>query len=629
MTGVSVVLGNVVLADQGLSMPPTPLPMVPQPSLLVPPNPAADRCNPAAAKYFPVRYRPQLPASPVTQAVALPLAGSPVTASAVALLSVGYVSLTDANGYACLMVAANDPSNWPTHFGVLAAPNSANPSNFDLAVVIVAGGSTTRLEQFTNLTLAPGAPNNAVTQLNSLSHLLSVPATPPPATANPTSFPPGPTMFQGAGAIELQDAAHVSYLPVQPTNPFSWPPLFALLAQGDLRNPAQFNLLLLYQPPSGGVGVQVPVVVQQFNAVSLATIAGDFSSPSDLLTVLTFDGEPNPSLSAHDLMNYDADEASPAITLTGTLRGENTTWTAAPDLLASGPSDTNFVVEVEYDGSAYLRFGDDTNGELPASGTSFTASYRVGNGTGGHVGADSLIFFDPVPGILSCTNPIAASGGVDPEANSQICRRAPQAFLTQERAVTMADYATVTESYPQIEDAAATLRWTGSWYTVFITAEPQSGGSLSNSLRKGVTRYVNRYRLAGQDLQLEGPDYVPLQINLTICVDPDYFQSDVAQALARVLGSGTLPTGQPALFAPGSFKLGQTVYLSPIYAAARTVAGVETVTATVFQPQGGIQTNAYLQQGEIPVGPFQVARMDNDPSFPSHGQLVLALQGGK
>jgi predicted phage baseplate assembly protein len=264
----------------------------------------------------------------------------------------------------------------------------------------------------------------------------------------------------------------------------------------------------------------------------------------------------------------------------------------------------------------------------PAENTAFTAGYRIGNGLAGNVGAESLINFAGDPGIQSCINPIAAAGGVDPETTDQIRRRAPQAFLTQERAVTMADYATVTETNAQVEDAAAESRWTGSWYTVFIAAKPRNGSNLSASLNKTLTQYVNRYRLAGQDIKIEGPDYVPLEIELTICVDPAYFQAKVRTALLQVLGSGTQPNGQPALFAPGSFKFGQTVYLSPIYAAARLVAGVKTVTATVFQRQG-VATLAYLQTGEIPMGPFQVARMDNDPSLPNHGQLTLVLLGGK
>jgi hypothetical protein len=116
---------------------------------------------------------------------------------------------------------------------------------------------------------------------------------------------------------------------------------------------------------------------------------------------------------------------------------------------------------------------------------------------------------------------------------------------------------------------------------------------------------------------------------LTICVDPDYFSADVESALIQVLGCGVLPDGTKGVFYPGTFTFGQTVYLSPIYAAARKVAGVQSVVATTFQPQGAPPTSIYLSNGEIPLGPFQIARLENDPSLPDHGQLTLTMQGGK
>jgi hypothetical protein len=99
---------------------------------------------------------------------------------------------------------------------------------------------------------------------------------------------------------------------------------------------------------------------------------------------------------------------------------------------------------------------------------------------------------------------------------AQIQRRAPQAFLTQERAITLADYGAAADANTQMESAAATLRWTGSWYTVFVTAKPQGGTtlgkslrkSLTKSLRKSLTKSLNAYRLAGQDLKLNSPDYI-------------------------------------------------------------------------------------------------------------------------
>ncbi|MFZ0793972.1 MAG: putative baseplate assembly protein, partial [Candidatus Korobacteraceae bacterium] len=352
-------------------------------------------------------------------------------------------------------------------------------------------------------------------------------------------------------------------------------------------------------------------------------------------SVETFEGEPSLSLSVADLMQFDAKQAIPAIKVTSTTPGSSNPpvkWKPVPDLLGSGPEDTQFVVEIDTNGTAQLRFGDGTNGKLPVAGDDFAAIYRVGNGTAGNVGANCLInCYAPVAAkatIQTCTNPIAATGGIDPETAAQICRRAPQAFMKQERAITMQDYVNAVELNPQIEDAAAEARWTGSWYTVFIAAEPQANAPLSKALRRSLTKTVNAYRLAGQAAFLEAPQYVPLAITLAICVDPDSFAMDVRTALLQVLGSCTLPSGAPAFFAPQNFELGQPLYLSPIYAAARTVPGVTRVTATVFEPQGQ-NTQTYIQQGYIPMGPFQVAQLDNDPSLPGNGILSLTMLGGR
>jgi len=345
-------------------------------------------------------------------------------------------------------------------------------------------------------------------------------------------------------------------------------------------------------------------------------------------------------VSASELMSFDPNEAVPAITLQGTLQNQGgspgpilSVWTPEQDLLESEDSDRNFVVEVEADGTAMLRFGDDANGRRPDSGTVFNANYRIGNGTPGNVGPDSITFLDSSDPALkslfiSCGNPLPAAGGTDPETNDQIRRRAPQAFLTQERAVTPADYAAAAELNPLVNRASAALRWTGSWYTAFLTVEPEGGGSLSQSLEKSLKKSVGAWRLAGQDLQLESPQYVSLQIELSICVDPNYFNADVQQAVLQVLSNGVLPNGQKGLFYPDNFTFGQTVFLSRIYAAARSVVGVVSVTADTFQPQG-VNTSQYLNSGEIPMGNLQVARLDNDPSFPDHGQLTLNMEGGK
>jgi predicted phage baseplate assembly protein len=272
---------------------------------------------------------------------------------------------------------------------------------------------------------------------------------------------------------------------------------------------------------------------------------------------------------------------------------------------------------------------EQTNGMVPDSGTAFVANYRIGNGNAGNVGADSLLYLAATEtNLLSCTNPLPASGGTDPETSDQIRRRAPQAFLAQERSVIMSDYETVAETNPQVDQAVASLRWTGSWYSVFIAVEPRGGGNLTPALQAALQSNVERYRLAGRDLKLDSPQYLSLQITLQVQVDPNYFQADVEQSLLQVLGNQILPSGQKGLFYPDNFTFGQTVYLSPVYAAARSVAGVISVTATQFQPQG-VNSSQYLTSGQIALGTLQVARLENDLSYPDHGLLILKMQGGK
>jgi hypothetical protein len=94
------------------------------------------------------------------------------------------------------------------------------------------------------------------------------------------------------------------------------------------------------------------------------------------------------------------------------------------------------------------------------------------------------------------------------------------------------------------------------------------------------------------------------------------------------LMNGDPASGEAPVFGPGCFALGQTIYLSPITTAVRSVDGVCSVSASRFEAQG-ITTRTWLHKGEIPMGALQAARLDNDRSFPNHGQFRLVMAGGK
>jgi hypothetical protein len=39
--------------------------------------------------------------------------------------------------------------------------------------------------------------------------------------------------------------------------------------------------------------------------------------------------------------------------------------------------------------------------------------------------------------------------------------------------------------------------------------------------------------------------------------------------------------------------------------------------------------NGEKESGRLPLGPLEIARLDNDPNFPENGQLRLAMRGGR
>jgi hypothetical protein len=304
-------------------------------------------------------------------------------------------------------------------------------------------------------------------------------------------------------------------------------------------------------------------------------------------------------------------------------------WRPLRDLLALGAFDENFVAEVEGDGTATLRFGDDAQGRRPPVGMSFTADYRVGNGSAGNIGRDTLIHTTlPHAAIAAVRNPLAARGGNDAETIEEVRQRAPFAFRRQERAVTRDDYADVTLRMGGLQAARATWRHTGSWHTIFVTADRKGGLGIDDAFAGRIRDFLEVYRLAGRDLEADAPHTVALELELAVCVLPDYFRADVAQALTDLFSNRVLPEGRLGLFHPDRFSFGQTVYLSPLIAAAQAVAGVASVEATVFQ-RFGIPSPAGLSDGLLRFDRLEIARLDNDPSFPEHGEFRLTLLDGK
>jgi hypothetical protein len=337
--------------------------------------------------------------------------------------------------------------------------------------------------------------------------------------------------------------------------------------------------------------------------------------------------------SAAATLVQDDSEVVPAVV----VEGDGEAWQPRADLLGSSRFAREFVVESDNEGNGTLRFGDGQFGKAPSAAT-YRARFRVGTGPDGLIGAGAIghIVTDDPDLIDAVTNPLPAQGGADAERTTTTKINAPRAFRTQKRAVTADDYASRTGSHSSVQRAVAERRWTGSWHTFFIAVDPAGGGEVSADLESTLRGHIEPYRLAGHDVEIEAPEYVPLDIALVVCVAEGHYAADVEQALLDRFSARLLPDGTAGFFHHSNFTFGTAVRLSRVIAAAMAVPGVQWIGLSLegVEETGRFrrlfeQDIDYGDTGVIPIDAREVARLDNDPSAPDHGRLQFIMEGGR
>lgn len=309
-------------------------------------------------------------------------------------------------------------------------------------------------------------------------------------------------------------------------------------------------------------------------------------------------------------------------------------WTPRLDLLGSNKDDRDFVVEMDDEGRAHLRFGDGQLGRMPDAGMLFIARYRVGNGVTGNVGAEAISYIvfrtSTTEGIsLEARNPMPAAGGTDREPVAEAKLLAPFAFRTElQRAVTADDYARLAERNAAVQRAAGELRWTGSWYEARVGIDAYGQEDPDPALLREVEKSLYRYRRIGHDLSVNPAKLVPVDVALLVCVLPEYLRGHVRAALMDTFSNRILADGSRGFFHPDNITFGDGITLSALVAAAQSVTGVDSVTVTKLE-RSGKGPNGELDAGILPLGPLEVARVDNDPDFRENGIITFDIRGGR
>lgn len=355
---------------------------------------------------------------------------------------------------------------------------------------------------------------------------------------------------------------------------------------------------------------------------------------SNITFKVPFDVLMSESLPAHASLQQKPRMAQPVIELKQGLKQEKINWTVRPDLLSSNRFARDFVIEVENNRQVFVRFGDGNFGRQPSAGAIFQADYRIGNGSIGNIGAETLAHIvvteELVTKIGNVRNPLPAQGGLEPERLEQVRQHAPQLFWRQQRCVTEQDYAEVATQHPEVKRAAASLHWTGSWHTIYIAVDRKTNLPIDSTFKKEFMQFIRQFRMINHDIHITTPHLISLDIALVVHMKPGYFPNVVKQQLLKHFSNYDLPSGQRGFFHTDNFGYGKSVYLSQMVTEAMSIPGVAWIDTksfrTRFQRWNQAAERTHIEAGYIPIGKLEIVQLDNNPAAPENGRLEFFME---
>ncbi len=179
------------------------------------------------------------------------------------------------------------------------------------------------------------------------------------------------------------------------------------------------------------------------------------------------------------------------------VQANGVAWTEVPSLYNQGPYEQVYATLNQSGGTTEVLTGDgvEEGATLPTGQNNIQATYRIGLGSAGNVGAGALsTLMDRPLGVSGVTNPGPATGGQDADSIDDVRANAPLAVLTLGRAVSITDYQNYAASFAGIAKAYAIWIPSGAARGVFVTVAGVGGAALPSgnpTLAKLVTSLHN------------------------------------------------------------------------------------------------------------------------------------------
>ena len=280
-------------------------------------------------------------------------------------------------------------------------------------------------------------------------------------------------------------------------------------------------------------------------------------------------------------------------------------WSEVSSFYGQPPNAPVFTTREDEQGNTHVVFGDDVNGaRLPTGVNNVVATYRAGSGADAPSPGTLTNILQPQPGLKSIANPVAPTGGADPEAPSKISVLAPRSVLTFNRAISLDDYKAIAADTPGVVQAAAAYRFDPIAQRPCVTVWVSGDAGAAAAVQAAIATEADPNRPVSV-LAATGVDTV---ISLIYLRDNRYLDDAVRGALqAALLDPDT------GLFGVNVVGIGQVFYDSQIYAACLAVPGVLAVED--LSVQSGPRFSPFFLSGRIRRG-----IVPTDAKIPCTGQ---------
>jgi hypothetical protein len=261
------------------------------------------------------------------------------------------------------------------------------------------------------------------------------------------------------------------------------------------------------------------------------------------------------------------------------VRVNGVQWQEAPWLASEGPTQPVYMTFIDEHGNAIVQFGDgvENGARLPSGQNNVTATYRQGIGSAGNVEAGQITTLLTRPlGVQGVINPVAASGGGDPETIDAARRNVPTTTRALDRIVALEDVGDFARASASIAKAEVVWAWDGRRHVACVTVAAPGGAAVDPTSAQ--YRNLIKAMLAASDgtFPIVLCSYVPRTFTLgaTLTVDPSLDADAVVAAAKDALR---------AAFGFDARGFMQPVFPSEIFAVLQAVPGVIAATIDTFR----------------------------------------------